>query len=280
MIIRISLQPKIKKLMCTKQKYAALLAVAVVIMSTGCVAHRGSSSLDNVTKTSTSSTKKSGAPTVRADQTVSAAALAKRNEAREAQQNAVSEAEARAKATAEEVQLKLAEAKKKAEEDAARAKAEAEELAKKANEEAARLKAEADKRAKEEAAKAKAEAEALAKKASEEAARLKAEAEKKAKESVVKVTVREEKATLVESKAANAGQYHVIVGSFKSLDNARKAADTAISQGYLPSVMENAEGMYRVSLFTSDEEDVARQKLVNILEKHPEYVGIWLLKVK
>ncbi|MDO4461931.1 MAG: SPOR domain-containing protein [Bacteroidia bacterium] len=259
--------------MFCKTKYTALLALVAMMMTTGCIAHRGSSSLENVTKSATTTPKKGSGPTVRADQSVSATALAKKNEARKAQQEAVEELEAKAKATDAEVQQKMAEAKKRAEENAAKAR-EAEEQAR------LQAQAEAERRAAEEAAKAKAEAEAAAKKAQEELDRQKVEAEQKAKAAVAKVTIREEKATLVESKAANAGQYHVIVGSFKSLDNARKASDSAIAQGYLPSVMENADGMYRVSLFTADDEDVARTKLVEILEKHPEYVGIWLLKIK
>lgn len=64
------------------------------------------------------------------------------------------------------------------------------------------------------------------------------------------------------------------------MDNANVLCDKAVEQGYLPSVMENADGLYRVSIYTVDDENTARAKVVDILKAHPEYTGMWLLKIK
>lgn len=95
------------------------------------------------------------------------------------------------------------------------------------------------------------------------------------------VVVKSESVKLIESEGSNhaAGMYHVIVGSFKSLENAKAASNNAIKQGFLPSIMENNEGMYRVAVFSGDEAS-ARAKVAEIREHFKEYVGIWLLLEK
>lgn len=225
--------------MIKKFQYSVVISALLVMTATSCASHKGSSSLESVTKTTT--VTKGGTPVVRADQMSSQANIKKQSEeARAAHDQAIEDAKASAKAAAEEAQRKLAEAKAQAEEIARQAKEEAEKQA----------------------------AEAAAK------------AEEKAKEVVTKVTVREEQATVLETKTKQAGQYHVIVGSFKSLENARALCDKAVAQGYLPSIMENPDGMYRVSVFTADDEELSRQRLLEIVKANPEYVGSWLLKLK
>lgn len=138
----------------------------------------------------------------------------------------------------------------------------------------------AEAKAKEEAAaaaakalKAKEEAEAKAKAAAEEAA---AKAKAAAEEAVL---VREEKVTVVESNAEieDANRYHIIIGSFKQLVNARQQCQDAISKGFLPSIMENEDGMYRVAVVSYAAEKTARRKIAELRKERPEYVGIWLL---
>lgn len=149
----------------------------------------------------------------------------------------------------------------------------------------------AEAKAKEEAAaaaakslKAKEEAEAKAKAAAEEAAaKAKAAAEEaaaKAKAAAEEaVLVREEKVTVVESNAEieDANRYHIIIGSFKQLVNARQQCQDAISKGFLPSIMENEDGMYRVAVVSYAAEKTARRKIAELRKERPEYVGIWLL---
>lgn len=229
---------------------SSALLFAVVTLA-GCSSGKGTSSLGDVTKT----TAKSNAPVVRSDQKISTTITAKQAEAKAAQERAVSEAEARAIAAGTEVMQKAAAAREKAEEEA---KIRAEKVA--------QAKEAAEVKAKEEAAKIK-----------EQVAQ---EAENVQQKVAASVAVREEAATVLSSKSSTSGQYHVIVGSFKSMDNANVLCDKAVEQGYLPSVMENADGLYRVSIYTVDDENTARAKVVDILKAHPEYTGMWLLKIK
>lgn len=131
------------------------------------------------------------------------------------------------------------------------------------------------------------EAEAQARREAEEAkaAALKAkqEAERKAKEEAEKaVVVKEEKVKVIESNAKTDEncRYHIIIGSFKVLQNARQICQDAIAKDFLPSIMENEEGMYRVGVYSSATEKTAREKIAALRKSHPEYVGMWLLVEK
>ncbi len=134
----------------------------------------------------------------------------------------------------------------------------------------ARLKAE-----REAESRARQEAEAAgraAQKAKEEAERL-AEEERK-------LVVKEERVKMVETKAkdvADDSRFHVIIGSFKVLQNARQLCQDAIAKGFLPSIMENEEGMFRVGILSAATEKTAREKIAQLRSGHPEYVGMWLL---
>ncbi|MGN0028431.1 MAG: SPOR domain-containing protein [Marinilabiliaceae bacterium] len=160
--------------------------------------------------------------------------------ARQASLKAAQDAEAEAKAAAEQAAKAAQEAKEAAE---AEAKAAAEQAAKAAQE-------------------AKAAAEAKAKAAAEQA-----------------VVVKEEKVKIIETKAETdeSHKYHIIIGSFKQLTNARQQCQDAIAKGFLPSIMENEEGLYRVSVCSYISEAAARTKISELRKKHKEYVGMWLL---
>lgn len=171
----------------------------------------------------------------------------------------------------------------KAQAEAAEAKARD---AKQKVQEQARLEAQ---RAQEQADNAKRIAEQAAQ---EEAEKIRQEAESKAKEVQTSVeekldkvedktiTVREESAKVIESKGTKSeGNYHIIIGTFKSLANARNVSSSAVANGFLPSIMENDEGLYRVSIYTGNE-SIVRKKLIEIRSKFPEYAGVWIMKIK
>lgn len=131
------------------------------------------------------------------------------------------------------------------------------------------------------AQRAKAEAEAKAREAEEAAKKAMAEAKAKAaaEEAAIAAAAkaREEKVKVVETKTAVAGKYHVVVGSFKSLANAKAASDIVANLGYTPSIMENEEGLYRVAVYNAETEDTARKKLAQIKMKYSQYADAWLL---
>ncbi len=126
------------------------------------------------------------------------------------------------------------------------------------------------------AQKAKEDAEAKAKAAAAEAA---AAAQKAKEEAEAAVVVKEEKVKIIESNAEtdDSHRYHIIIGSFKQLPNARQQCQDAISKNFLPSIMENEEGMYRVAVYSSGTESAARKKISELRKKYKEYIGMWLL---
>ena len=139
-----------------------------------------------------------------------------------------------------------------------------------------------------EALKAAQDAEAKAKAAAAEAAaaaqKAKEDAEAKAKAAAAEaaaaaVVVKEEKVKIIESNAEtdDSHRYHIIIGSFKQLPNARQQCQDAISKNFLPSIMENEEGLYRVAVYSSGTESAARKKISELRKKYKEYIGMWLL---
>lgn len=138
---------------------------------------------------------------------------------------------------------------------------------------------------------AKEDAEAAKKKVTEEARQIQQNAENKANEALQKaqdtadaaldatITVKEEAVKVVETTATEevVGNFHIIIGSFKVLANARTLSEQAMKNDFSPSILENDEGMYRVSVFTCELEKTARHKIAEIRSRYPEYVGTWLL---
>lgn len=91
------------------------------------------------------------------------------------------------------------------------------------------------------------------------------------------IVMKEEKVTMVQSSAsASKGSYHVIIGSFKVLENARTASEQSVKEGFLPSIMENEDGLYRVAVFSGNEK-TARTKIAEIRGKYSKYSDVWLL---
>ena len=81
------------------------------------------------------------------------------------------------------------------------------------------------------------------------------------------------------SQSGKEGDSYVIIGSFKKLNNAQAACDVSVRQGFLPSIMENDEGLYRVSVYNGTEKS-ARRKVAEIRNKYAEYADVWLLIMK
>lgn len=244
-----------------KQFITITFLCTTLLLAGSCASNQGTSQLGgNVTRTTyTSKTT----PTVKAS---TLAASTNKQPAIKAEK----EAELK-------TQTELSNAQKEAEQAALKAKQQADEIAAKAKaaEEAAIAKAKAE--AEETAAKAKQAAEKAEAEAKAKADALKA----KAIEAAKKASVKEESIKVIESKNQNSnGKFFVIIGSFKNLQNARNLSNEVMSKGYLPSIMENEQGMYRVAIFNATDEDTARTKIKEIATNNPEYLGIWLLKKK
>lgn len=102
------------------------------------------------------------------------------------------------------------------------------------------------------------------------------------KEEVVeqKIVVKEESVKVIEETNTETFKYYVIIGSFKILDNARNYKNDLSKQGFTPVILENMEGLYRVSIAAYNEEIPSRDKIANIRAQYEQYNDTWLLKRK
>lgn len=76
-------------------------------------------------------------------------------------------------------------------------------------------------------------------------------------------------------------RYCVIVGSFMYQQNAVRLRSSLAQQGFMGcSIMQNDEGMYRVSAVCADSQAEATSELLNIRRSYPQFADAWLLEVK
>lgn len=94
-----------------------------------------------------------------------------------------------------------------------------------------------------------------------------------------KIVVREERVRSVDVKETpeTIYQYYVIIGSFRYLENARNYKETLINKGFVPVILENETGLFRVSVAAYNEEGPARRNITSIREQYPEHSDVWLL---
>jgi cell division protein FtsN len=88
----------------------------------------------------------------------------------------------------------------------------------------------------------------------------------------------EEKIVPVDNKPVDPSRYFVIIGSFRSQDNARKhQVDIAVDGFRTSELMRNEAGLYRVSVMATDDVAVARARVLEIRSRFPKYNDVWLL---
>jgi cell division protein FtsN len=102
---------------------------------------------------------------------------------------------------------------------------------------------------------------------------------KQEKEEQNKIVVREERVKTVdtEEKEEIVSRYYVVIGSFRYLDNARNYKKDLIKEGFVPVILENENGLFRVSVAAYNEEDSARSNIASIRQNYPKYSDVWLL---
>jgi cell division protein FtsN len=92
-----------------------------------------------------------------------------------------------------------------------------------------------------------------------------------------KIVVKEEKVKVIEEKEDISFKYYVIIGSFKILDNARNYKESLKTEGFTPVILENENGLYRISVSAYNDELAARNKVGNIRDQYEKYYDTWLL---
>ncbi len=92
------------------------------------------------------------------------------------------------------------------------------------------------------------------------------------------IVVREEKVRTVEEVGPDVfHHYYVIIGSFRILDNARTFKEDLRIEHFPAVLLENEDGLYRVSVGAYNEEAPARSQIAQIRSQHDKYDDVWLL---
>lgn len=87
----------------------------------------------------------------------------------------------------------------------------------------------------------------------------------------------EEKLVTENQQAPDPHSYFVIIGSFRSLDNAKEHQAQVSRAGFKPILLKNEAGLYRVSVMATDDADAARSEVRRIWAGFPSYSDTWLL---
>jgi cell division protein FtsN len=90
------------------------------------------------------------------------------------------------------------------------------------------------------------------------------------------VTVREESVKPVD-RSEKTYKYYVIIGSFRILSGARQYNTELVREGFSPSILENDNGLFRISAGGYDEENAARAQIAEIRAKYSNHGDVWLL---
>jgi len=72
-------------------------------------------------------------------------------------------------------------------------------------------------------------------------------------------------------------RYYVIIGSFRVLDGARQWSSDMIKKGFTPEILENENGLFRISVGGFDDENAARARISGIRAMYEEHADVWLL---
>ncbi len=72
-------------------------------------------------------------------------------------------------------------------------------------------------------------------------------------------------------------KFFVIIGSFKSLDNAKTLVGEMAGQQFFPVILKSESGFFRVSVLATDDESKARNEIYRIKYLYPDHADTWLL---
>ena len=94
------------------------------------------------------------------------------------------------------------------------------------------------------------------------------------------ITVRTESVKPVDLSERNIYRFYVIIGSFRSIDNARQYNNELVSEGFAPVILESENGLFRISVSGYNEENDARAKIAEIRANYENHGDVWLLVSK
>lgn len=94
------------------------------------------------------------------------------------------------------------------------------------------------------------------------------------------VPVREERFTFAQEhdrRAHDTNQFFVIMGSFRSAENANRFKQQLEELGFEPMILVSETGLHRVSVDSFADEAVARIRVTRIRNNYPDFKDAWLL---
>lgn len=87
----------------------------------------------------------------------------------------------------------------------------------------------------------------------------------------------EEKVVPVDPGLSANYSYYVIIGSFRDPDNAREYQEEISAKGFNPTILRNEEGLFRISVLSTNNIETARNEIRRIRRDFPEHEDTWLL---
>jgi len=94
--------------------------------------------------------------------------------------------------------------------------------------------------------------------------------------SKTEITVRTESVKPIDPSERTYG-FYVIIGSFRNIAGARQYSADLVKKGFTPAILENENGLFRISAGGYDEENAARARIAGIRAAYKEHSDVWLL---
>jgi len=95
--------------------------------------------------------------------------------------------------------------------------------------------------------------------------------------SETEIAVRTESVKPIDPSERTLYGYYVIIGSFRNIAGARQYSADLVSKGFSPTILENENGLYRISVGGFDEENAARARIAGIRAAYEDHSDVWLL---
>jgi cell division protein FtsN len=91
------------------------------------------------------------------------------------------------------------------------------------------------------------------------------------------IAVRSEAVKPIDGSDRTVYRYYVIIGSFRNIAGARQEKADLEKKGFSPTILENENGLYRISAGGYNDENAARAKIAGIRAAYKEHGDVWLL---
>ena len=91
------------------------------------------------------------------------------------------------------------------------------------------------------------------------------------------ITVRTESVKPVDQSNSPMYKFYVIIGSFRNIAGARQTKAELEKKGFTPMILENENGLFRISVGEYNDEKAARAKIAGIRATYKEHNDVWLL---